>query len=38
MVDYLCVLLMGDSAKRQPRHIIQQYSGLDRNIEESKGH
>jgi hypothetical protein len=37
MNHYLCVLFMRDGAKRWPRLIIPQYTGLERNRGEIRG-
>jgi hypothetical protein len=33
MIDYLCVLLVGDGVKRRPRQIMRYYVGLEGNAE-----
>jgi hypothetical protein len=37
MIDYLCVLFVGNYFKFHPQTIIQQHGGLERNAGQSSG-
>lgn len=37
MIDYLCLLLVGDGVKHQSQCITQQHGGVERDMAESRG-
>jgi hypothetical protein len=37
MINYICVLLVGDGGERRPQSIIRYYVGLERSAEVRRG-